>query len=220
MMQTLLQDLRYGARMLLKKPGFTLIAVLTLALGIGANTAIFSVVHALLLRPLPYRDSDRLVLLSDKPRQGRRSTISYPNYSDWRERAQSFEAMASVRGESFNLTGVDRPMQLRGRTVNWNFFQWLGVRPQIGRLFVEADGRYGAARTVLPSNGVWRERFGGDANAIGKKRLLNGEPYEVIGVLPPGFEYFRQDDLYVPIGLLLNPNTGLTDRGSSWGLYA
>src|SRR5262245_20683048 len=175
MMQTLLQDLRYGARMLLKKPGFTLIAVLTLSLGIGANTAIFSVVNALLLRPLPYRDSARLVLLSDKPRQGRRTTISYPNYSDWRARAQSFEAMASVRGESFNLTGVDRPVQLRGRTVNWNFFQVLGVQPQLGRLFAETDDRYGAARTALLSNGMWRERFGGEASAIGKKLLLNGE---------------------------------------------
>jgi hypothetical protein len=219
-MQTLWQDLRYGARMLMKKPGFTLIAVLTLALGIGANTAIFSVVYALLLRPLSYHEADRLVMLSEKGRQGRRSTISYPNYSDWRERAQSFEGMASVRSESFNLTGVDKPVQLRGRTVNWNFFQLLGVRPQLGRLFVTEDDRYGAARTALISNGMWKERFGGEAGVIGRKLLLNGEPYEVIGVLPPGFEYFRVDDLYVPIGLFLKPQTGLTDRGTSMGLYA
>jgi putative ABC transport system permease protein len=219
-MQTLLQDLRYGARMLAKKPGFTVIAVITLALGIGANTAIFSVVHALLLRPLPYQEPDRLVMLAQKGSDGRRSTIPYPNYSDWRERAQSFEGMASVRSESFNLTGMDKAVQLRGRTVNWNFFQLLGVQPQLGRLFVTEDDQYGAARTVLLSNGMWKEKFGGDAGVIGSKLLLSGESYEVIGVLPQGFEYFRADDLYVPIGLFLRPQTGLMDRGSSMGLYA
>src|SRR5262245_32964673 len=117
-MQTLWQDLRYGARMLSKNPGFTLIAVITLALGIGANTAIFSVVHPLLLRPLPFHEPERLVLLSDKGRAGVRMSVSYPNYSDWRERAKSFEGMASVRSQLFNLTGIDKPAQLRGRMVN------------------------------------------------------------------------------------------------------
>ncbi len=219
-MNTLWQDLRYGARILLKKPGFTAVAVITLALGIGANTAIFSVVDALLLRPLPYHEPGRLVMLSEKLRVGRRSTIPYPNFADWRERARSFEGMASVRGESFNLTGVDRPVQLRGRTVNWNFFQLLGVQPQLGRLFVESDDRYGAAPTALISNAMWKERFGGQASVVGKKLLLNGDAYEVIGVLPPGFEYFRADDLYVPIGLSLKPKTAFVDRGSAMGLYA
>ncbi len=161
-MQTFWQDLRFSARLLLKKPGFTLIAVITLALGIGANTAIFSVVYALLLRPLPYHEPERLVLLSEKGRTGGRSSVSYPNYSDWRERAQSFEGMASVRSQLFNLTGVDKPAQLRGRMVNWNFFQLLGVRPQLGRTFVPEDDRYGAARTALISHGMWQEKFGGD----------------------------------------------------------
>ena len=222
-MGRLLPDLRYGARMLLKKPGFTLIAVVTLALGIGANTAIFSVVYALLLRPLPYREPERLVMLAEKSlagQQGRRWTISYPNFSDWRERAQSFEGLASVRGQSFNLTGDERAAQLRGRTVNWNFFQLLGVQPQIGRLFAAEDDRYGAPRTAIISNGLWKERFGGDANVIGRKLLLDGQPYEVLGVLPPGFEYFRADDLFVPIGLFLDPQTSFMDRGSQMGLYA
>src|SRR6187549_3268646 len=105
----MLSDIRYGLRQLLKNPGFTIIAVLTLALGIGANTAIFSVVNALLLRPLPYQESDRLVQLAEKNREGRRSTVAYPNFEDWRVRAQSFEAMASVRGQAFNLTGLDKP---------------------------------------------------------------------------------------------------------------
>src|SRR5262249_14904902 len=138
-MGSLLQDLRYGARMLIKKPGFTVVSVITLALGIGANTAIFSVVYALLLRPLPYQEPERLVMLAEKPRAGQRWQISYPNFSDWRVRAQSFEGMASVRSQSFNLTGVDRAAQLRGRTVNWNFFQLLGVQPQLGRLFIAED---------------------------------------------------------------------------------
>jgi putative ABC transport system permease protein len=216
-MNSLLQDLRYGVRMLLKKPGFTLTVVLTLALGIGANTAIFSVVYALLLRPLPYAESERLVRLSEKMRDGRRSTVSYPNFEDWRISAQSFGAMSAVRSESFNLTGVDKPLQLRGRMVNWNFFQLLGVRPQIGRLFIEEDDRYGAARTALLDNGMWKERFGGDPGVLGRAIVLDGESYTVIGVLQPGFEYFRQDDVYVPIGLSLRPQSGMTDRGTSLG---
>lgn len=219
-MQTLLQDLRYGARMLLKNPGFTLIAVLTLALGIGANTAIFSVVNALLLRPLPYQESDRLVMLGEKTSAGRRTTVAYPNFEDWRVRSRSFEAMASVRGQSFNLTGLEQAAQVRGRTVNWNFFQVLGINPQIGRLFTTEDDRYGASRVALLSNAMWKEKFGGDGGIIGKAITLDNQPYTVIGAMPPGFEYFRRDDLYVPIGLFLRPQSGLTDRGSSLGLYA
>jgi len=218
--ENLLQDLRYGTRMLLKNPGFTLIAVVTLALGIGANTAIFSLVYALLLRPLPYPEPERLVMLSEKGRDGGRKQIPYPTFGDWRERAQSFEGMASIRDQSFNLTGVDRPVRLRGRTVNWNFFHLLGVQPQLGRMFVAEDDRYGAARTVLLSHEMWQERFGGEASVLGRKLLLNGDPYEVIGVLPPGFEYFQKDDLYVPIGLLLGPQSPLTDRTNIMGLFA
>jgi len=222
MIADLWQDLRFGARMLRKQPGFTLIAVLTLALGIGANTAIFSLVNGILLRPLPYHEPDRLALLSDKGRAGGRIFIPYPNYSDWRERAQSFEGMAAVRSQIFNLTGIDRPAQLRGRMVNWNFFQLLGVQPQLGRLFVAEEDRSGAARAVLLSHRMWQEKFGGAAGIVGKKLLLDGDPYEVIGVLPPGFEYFRADDVYVPIGLVLGVKTGyyagLLDRKITYGL--
>jgi putative ABC transport system permease protein len=216
-MQTLWQDLRYGARMLWKKPGFTFVAVLTLALGIGANTAIFSVVHALLLRPLPYYEPDRLVQLTNKTNRARRSGISYPNYNDWRDRAKSFEGMAAARGDSFNLTGVDKPVRLRGRMVNWNFFRLLGVQPQFGRTFVAEDDRYGAPRTVIISHSLWSERFGGETSVIGRKLTLSGELYEVIGVLPPGFEYSSSVDLYTPIELELKPRTGMTDRGTSLG---
>src|SRR5215475_8009394 len=206
-MQALWQELRYGARMLVKRPGITSIAVITLALGIGANTAIFSVVDALLLRPLPYLEPERLVMLAEKGSNGRRLNMSYPNYVDWRERARSFEGMASIRNQLFNLSGVDRPAQLRGRTVNWNFLQLLGVQPQLGRLFTAKDDQYSAARTSLISDEMWKEQFGGDTGVIGRKLLLDGEPYEVVGVLPPGFEYFRADDLYTPINLFLKPRS-------------
>ncbi len=216
-MQTLWQDLRYGARILLKKPGFTLIAVLTLSLGIGANTAIFSVVYAMLLRPLPYHEPDRLVVLTNKTGSAPRSGISYPNFSDWKDRARSFEGMAAVRGDSFNLTGVDKPIQLRVRMVNWNFFSLLGAQPQFGRMFAAEDDRYGASRTVMISHELWQTKFGSETSVIGRMIRLSGEPYEVIGVLPPGFAYFYSVDLYTPIGLELKPRTGMTDRGTSLG---
>ncbi len=218
-MGKLFQDLRYGARVLFKKPGFTSIAVITLALGIGANTAIFSVVHGLLLRPLPYQNADRLMLLGEQSSEGKRQPVSYPNFADWRERATSFESMAATRNQAFTLTGTQFPARLRGRTINWNFFQVLGVEVQTGRLFDETDDRFGAARTAILSHGLWQERFGGDPEIIGKTLLMDGELYNVIGVLPQGFEYFRAADVYVPIGLFLQPNSGLADRGSSFGLY-
>ncbi|MBO0799597.1 MAG: ABC transporter permease, partial [Blastocatellia bacterium] len=213
------QDLRFGARMLRKNPAFTVVAVITLTLGIGANTAIFSLVEALLLRPLPYAEPGRLVLLSEKGRNGERNNIPYPNFSDWRERARSFEGMASIRKQTLNLTGVDHPVSLRGRTVNWNFFHLLGVQPQLGRLFVPEDDRRGAARTALLSDGLWKSQFGSDPSVIGRMLMLDGEPYEVIGVLPPGFEYFQADDIYVPIGPFLKPD-GLLQRSVTMGLYA
>jgi putative ABC transport system permease protein len=220
MLETLFHDLRFGARMLFKNPGFSLIAIFTLALGIGANTAIFSVVNAVLLSSLPYAEAERLVQLAERSREGVRFNVAYPNFEDWRVRAQSFEGMASIRDQSFNLTGVNKPTQLLGRTVNWNFFSLLGVQPQLGRSFSAADDHYGAERTAILSHAMWQDRYGSDLSVIGKAVLLNGHPYTVIGVLPPGFEYFRKDDVYVPIGLFLKPNTGLTDRGSRLRLYA
>src|SRR5215510_13415539 len=217
MIADLWQDLRFGARMLAKKPGFTLIAVVTLALGIGANTTIFSVVNALLLRPLPYAEPERLVLLAERTRDGERNGVPYPNFADWRTRAQSFAGMAMSGPESFNLIGVDNPRRLSGRRVNWNFFSLLGVQPQLGRLFTEADDRYGAPRTVVISHGFWQRHFGGAADVIGKAVSLTSETFTVVGVAPPGFEYFEAADVYVPIGLFLEPNSGMVDRGTSFG---
>ena len=217
-MQTLWQDLRYGARMLMKNPGFTLIAVVTLALGIGANTAIFSVVNAVLLRALPYPQPERLLVLTEKTREGQRMGVAYPNFQDWREQAQSFTEMAGFRGNSFNLTSVDKAARLRGREVSWNFFRMLGVQPQLGRLFVADDDKTSAARTTLLSHALWQEKFGGDPAIIGKTISLNGDSYSVIGVLPPGFEFFRKDDLFIPLDVSLSRGRGDLGRGNHSGL--
>ena len=147
-MQTLLQDLRYGARMLLKTPDFTLIAVATLALGIGANTAIFSVVNAVLLRPLPYAEPERLVALweSNKQRPDSRNSISYPNFFDWRAQSQSFERMASYYTNNMALTGIATPVNLRGAVVSPDLFATLGVKPQLGRLVCRGRREAGSPR--------------------------------------------------------------------------
>src|SRR5215813_4190383 len=212
-LETLFQDLRFGARMLLKKPSFTLIAVATLALGIGANTAIFSVVNALLLRPLPYAEAERLVLLSETSPGTPRNSASYPNYDDWRDRAQSFEGMAIGWPRTLTLTGQDKAVRVPGYAVNWNFFPLLRVQPQLGRMFTEADDRYGAARTVIISHSFWQRRFGGATTAIGQTLYLTNEAYTVIGVLPPSFEYFQQTDVYRPLSLTLAPDSPFANRG-------
>ena len=217
-MENFTKDVRYATRMLLKKPAFTAIAILTLALGIGANTAIFSVVYAVLLRPLPFLQPDRLVVLAEQSPTGSRMGPAYPNYEDWRERAQSFDAMAAYLNESFNLGGVDKPVRLQGRRVNWNFFQLLGVNPQLGRTFIDQDDRVGAPATVMISNGLWKATFGGDSDVIGKTIQVNGDQITVIGVLPPEFDFLQRADLYLPIGPSLTPKFGLMDRGNHFSL--
>jgi putative ABC transport system permease protein len=219
-MQILWNDLRYGARMLLKKPGFTLIAVITLALGIGANTAIFSVVYALLLRPLPFPESDRLVVLAGKGQNSLiGSGVAYPDYEDWRARAQSYDDMACFLSTRFNLTGVEPPVSAPGRRVSWNFFPMLGVKPQLGRLFTEQDDRPGATPSALISHGLWTEKFGGESGVIGKTIRLNDDRFEVIGVLPPGFEFLRRDDIYIPLGLWFTPGNNILKRSNQFPLH-
>ena len=220
MITDLWQDLRYSTRTLLKKPGFTLIAVVTLALGIGANTAIFSVVHSVLLRPLPFPEPERLVVLATTGVGATyRAGVAYPDYVDWRTRAQSFEDTACFLNTGFNLAGVEPPVGVPGRRVNWNFFPMLGVKPQLGRLFAEPDDQPGAAPTALISHGLWREKFGGDAAVIGKTISLDGNQFEVIGVLPPGFELLRRDDIYVPLGLWFTPDHNILKRSNQFPLY-
>jgi putative ABC transport system permease protein len=197
--ETLLQDLRYGARALRKSPGFTAIAVLTLALGIGANTAIFSVVNAILLHPLAYKDADRLVtILNDG-----NGPISVANYIDWREQSHSFEAMGAAEYWSPNLTGVDQPENIRGHKITYDLFPLLGAQPQLGRLFTEADDRPGSEHEVILSYRLWQRRFSSDHNVIGKVIRLNGEAYSVVGVMPRDFQFApfwaTNAELWVPI---------------------
>lgn len=197
-----LHDLRYALRMLLKNPGFTIVAVVALALGIGANTAIFSVVNTVLLRPLPYRDPERLVMVweEDSKRGFPQETPAVGNYVEWRDQNQVFESMAAIADQSFNLTGVGDPERLEGRSVSANLFPMLGIEPQIGRVFSAADDQPGAQPVVMLSYGLWQRRFGGDASIVGKPLTLNGESYTVVGVMPARFQFpTRDDQAWVPI---------------------
>ena len=198
----LLHDLRYAARMQRKNPGFTIIAIIALALGIGANTAIFSVVNTVLLRPLPYKDPERLVMVwEDATKHGYpRDTPAVANFIDWRDQNQVFEGMAAIAEESFNLTGTGDPERLEGRRVSANLFPLLGVEPQIGRVFTAAEDQPGSQHVVLLSYGLWQRRFGGDPNTVGKPLTLNGESYVVVGVMPARFQFPSKDDeAWVPI---------------------
>jgi putative ABC transport system permease protein len=202
MIADLWQDLRFGGRMLLKQPGFTLIAVLTLALGIGANTAIFSIVNAVLLRPFPYREPERLVILRERVSGGSGFSPSYPNFADWRAQNTVFDSMAAARGnESFNLTGAGEPERLQGRIVSAEFFSTLGIKPLIGRDFLAEEDRPGATPAAILSYGFWRRRFGEDPSVIGKRLTLNNQNFTVVGVTPPNFQFETEADVTVPIGL-------------------
>ena len=190
-MDTLLQDIRYAVRMLLKKPGFTAVAVLTLALGIGANTAIFTVVDAALLRSLPYKEPDRLVHLweTNQQQEFHQREASYPDYLTWREQNHSFDQMAGYSRGSFTLTGREAPERIQGAAVTSYFFSTLGVEAIYGRTFYPDEDKPGAENSVILSHGLWERRFGGDASIVGQSITLAGRPFTVIGILPPNFKF-------------------------------
>jgi len=204
--EDLLQDLRYGLRMLLEHPGFTIVAALTLALGIGANTAMFSVVDAVLLQPLPYPQADRLAMIWENvnlPAYKNSHNPSAPgNFHDWRTQNTSFTDMAAIGGRSWNLTGSGEPARVDGEAVSAALFPLLQVDAALGRVFTADEDRQGGARVVLLSQGLWNDRFGADAGIIGKTIRLSEEPYTVVGVMPRGFYFPDPDDkLWVPIAL-------------------
>lgn len=204
MMTTLLQDLRYGFRMLLKSPIFTVVAVVTLALGIGANSAIFSVVNTILLRPLAYKDPDQLVLINHNyPKLDLKASVSAPGYAHYRDQAQSFSSVAALTGWNVNLTGEGEPERLQGMTVTANLFSTLGAEAAQGRVFLAEEDRPGSNRVVVLSDQFWQRRFGGNPNLIDKSITLNGESYTVVGIMPPGFQFGREIgqviDLWSPI---------------------
>lgn len=178
----LAQDLRYAARMLVRTPAFTAVAVLALALGIGANTAIFSVVNAVLLQPLPFKNPDQLVIIWENATHlgFPKNTPSPANFLDWRAQSTVFSGMAAMSPKNFNLTGVGEPERLEGRRVSANLFDLLGVQPRLGRGFLPEEDRPGTHVAIL-SYGLWQQRFGADPRVIGQAVNLNGESYSVVG---------------------------------------
>ena len=196
-MQTLLQDLRYAFRLLAKSPGFTAIAILTLALGIGANTAIFTVVNGVLLRPLAFRDPSRLVIVAEKSPFPTIST-SYQNYVDWRDQSRTFESLEATRGTLITLTGKGEAERLGARMATAGLFPLLGVEASVGRTFLAEEDKPGGAPVVLLSYGLWQRRFGGSGEIIGKPINLNSRPYTVVGVLPSGFQILQPADVFFP----------------------
>jgi predicted permease len=211
----IVRDVRYAVRMLVRNPGFTIIALLTFAVGIGVNTAVFSVFNGVLLRPLPYPDAERITMMwLDNRVQGIKEDIgSYPNYRDWREQNTTYEHVAAFTPSSFTMTGSGEPERIPGAQTTSNFFDVLGLRPVIGRLYTEEQEKPGNDAVVLLSHGLWQRKFGGTADVIGKTMLLNGRAHEIIGVLPPELQVPDKAQLWKP---LAPPENVRTDRGSFW----
>jgi putative ABC transport system permease protein len=195
-METLLQDIRYGVRMLVSKPGVTILAVLALALGIGASTAIFSVVNTVLLRALPYPNGDRLVMIweQNRPRSRDRNVISPANFLDWREQNKVFEDMSAFYGATYNLTGLGNPEEVAGMAASPNLFDVLGSHAMLGRTFTQDDGVSGKDNVAVLTYGFWQKHFGGDQNVVGKTFALDGVAITVVGVMPEGFDFFVKEN--------------------------
>jgi len=210
--ETFLQDMRYGLRMLAKHRGFTFVAVLTIALGIGANSAIFSVVNAVLLRPLPYKDPDQIVYLWERLPQGGQGSVSVPNLRDWQEQNDVFEQIAAYDQGNFSLMGSDLPERSAGAYVTANFFDVLGVAPRQGRAFVAGEDTAGRHRVVILSDQLWQRNFGADPRIVNREVLIGGENYTVVGIMPPGFQFpSRTTELWVP---LVFSDKAASNRGS------
>jgi putative ABC transport system permease protein len=199
MLAALWQDLRFGARMLWKQPGFSLIAVLTLALGIGANTAIFSVVHALLVKPFPFPELERIVAVWDESQRNPHNEVSIGNYLDWQAQSKSYEHLALYQRSGVNLTGTENPERVQGFLVTANLLDALGMQPMLGRNFNAEENEPGKDTTVILSHGLWQRRFGSDPNIVGKTIQLNSQPRTIIGVMPAEFNFPRGMVLLAPI---------------------
>ncbi|HEX8140368.1 MAG TPA: ABC transporter permease [Pyrinomonadaceae bacterium] len=201
-MNTLWQDMRYGLRMLWKKPGFTVVAIVALALGIGANTAIFSVVNAVLLRPLPFADPDRLVIVwMDNRQMGMKEDIhSYPNYIDYRDQNKVFESMAAYRPASLNLTGTHEPERVTGAASTASFFEVMRVAPVVGRAFTAEEDETGRDNVIVLGYGLWQRRFGGDKSVVGQSVAFGLTSRTVVGVMPPDFHFpVKETEFWIPL---------------------
>jgi predicted permease len=199
-MGTLLKDLRYGLRVLLKSPGFTTVALLTLALGIGANAAMFSLVNGVLLRGLPFPEPERLVIIYSASPQFPHMSSSYPNYLDWAARSKSFSAMSAFRNDSFNLTGQGQPERVKVAMVSAAFFPMLDIKPVLGRSFTAGEDRRGGPPAVMLGTSYWKERFGADPKVLGRTLVLNGRAHTVVGVATSDIAVYRDIKAYLPIG--------------------
>jgi predicted permease len=222
-LDTAARDLRYAIRQLRRSPGFTAVAILTLALGIGANTALFSVVNGVLLNPLPYPHAEQLVTLHESKPNFETGSISYPNFRDWQKDNHSFSSIAIARSYSYSLTGLGEAEQVQARFISSDFFPLLGVNPIVGRTFVSGEDEIGAAPMAMISAGLWNRKFGSSPAALGKSITLDGRDYTIVGVVPANFELFlrisrvRVADVYVPIGQWNNPL--LPKRGAGLGVH-
>jgi predicted permease len=220
-LETLWADVRYGLRMLRKDPGFTVVAILTLALGIGANTAIFSVVNGVLLNPLPFPRAEELVTLSESKPNFATGSISYLNFRDWQRNNHTFSSMAISRPISFSLTGSGEAEQLRAELLSSDYFSLLGVKPSIGRMLAPGEDEVGAAPVALISAGLWKRKFGSSPEVLGRTIILDGGSYTVVGVIPADFDLllrgFRNSEVYVPIGQW--KNNFLLNRGAGLGIH-
>ena len=220
-MTSLWQDLSYALRMLRKNPGFTAIAVLTLALGIGANTAIFSVVNGVLLNPLPYPHPEELVTLHESKPAFNTGSVSYPNFLDWQKENHSLSSMAVSRPHSFSLIGLGPAEQVNGQFVTSDFFPILGVNPAVGRGFLRSDDQIGAAPVALISAGFWKRKLGSAPDVVGKSLTLDGKSFTIIGVIPQNFDLmldsFTTSDIYAPV--VQWNNDVLFNRGAGLGFH-
>ncbi|HXE36817.1 MAG TPA: ABC transporter permease [Verrucomicrobiae bacterium] len=213
-LEQLFEDIRFGLRLLRKNLGFTAVAILTLALGIGANAAVFSVVYAVLLRPLAYKDPSRLVVLHETTPKVGDVSVSFQNFIDWRAASRTFAQMAIVQSVDFNLAGVTQPENINGDAVSPNFLSMMGVRPFLGRDFDASEEKAGTAPVLLLSYSLWQSHLGGDPNAVGKTITLDGRSFTIVGVLPPNYRSLDTTDVMLPIGVWATDNAEtIKERG-------
>ena len=218
-MTTLFQDIRYGVRTLIKTPGVTLLVIIALALGIGANTAIFSVIDAVLLRPLPYEDSDRLVFLSESTPTGDEMSLAYPNFADWRSQNHVFEKIGVYNRQNYNLTGAGEAERIITGQVSADLFSALRANAALGRVFTNEEDKPGAAPVVVLSYALWQRRFGGQTSIINQAVTLNAKSYTVIGVMPQGYQFPSRVEMWVPVGQL-SEDSVWQQRANHVGLWA
>jgi putative ABC transport system permease protein len=220
-LETLATDVRYGVRMMLRSPGFTIVAILTLAFGIGANSALFSVVNSVLLNPLLYPQPEQLVALDESKPNFDTGSISFPNFRDWRDENRVFSSIAVFRSYSFSLTGLGGAERIQAQFISSDFFPLLGVNPVLGRSLAPGEEEVGAAPVALISAGFWKRKFGSSADVLGKSITLDGKTYYIVGVVPANFDLlvrtFRSSEVYVPMGQWTN--NFLLDRAAGLGIH-